>query len=278
MGVRPVSLYSSTRHDMLSLYQSCALCEHRCLVNRQAGERGTCKADASVRVFRHRIEYGEEPELLPCHLFYTSGCDLRCAFCIAEENAFDPSRGTLLTPSFLNDAIQWGIGQGARTLQWVGGEPTIHAPGILECMKSVDQLPPVVWKSDFYMTPETIALLEPWVSWFVADFKFGNNACAEQIASVPNYFEIVTRNLLLASQSSDLIIRHLLLPGHFECCVEPITSWLREHLPEARINLLSGYLPKWRAQRDETLNRMVTRSEFARAKNHLLSAGLALVH
>ena len=86
----------------------CQLCEHRCLANRSAGERGPCQALTEARVFRQRVEWGEESELIPSHLFYLSGCDLRCAFCIAEANAFDPLRGTVLTSDFLRQAIPKG--------------------------------------------------------------------------------------------------------------------------------------------------------------------------
>ena len=54
-------------------YRNCALCEHRCGVDRRAGERGPCKAGDIARVFRHRVEYGEELDLIPSHLFYLSG-------------------------------------------------------------------------------------------------------------------------------------------------------------------------------------------------------------
>lgn len=77
-----------------------------------AGERGSCKAGTAANVFRHRIEYGEELELVPSHLFYLSGCDLRCGFCIAGINAFDPSRGVPLTSEFFNRMVLWGSGQG----------------------------------------------------------------------------------------------------------------------------------------------------------------------
>jgi putative pyruvate formate lyase activating enzyme len=117
---------------------NCALCEHRCHADRLAGDRGPCKAGPTASVFRHRVEYGEEIQLVPSHLFYLSGCDLRCAFCIAEANAFNPNSGEPLTGEFLSRAIEWGQQQGAINLQWVGGEPTIHIPAILE---AIDVLP-----------------------------------------------------------------------------------------------------------------------------------------
>ncbi|MFO0014140.1 MAG: radical SAM protein [Planctomycetota bacterium] len=255
----------------------CMLCEHRCGVRRNAGERGRCRATDEVRVFRHRVEWGEEPSIVPSHLFYTSGCDLRCKFCIAEANAFDPRRGTLLTSEFLREAIAWGRGRGARNLQWVGGEPTIHLPAILRVMSEVSDLPPVVWKSDFYGTPEAFDLLYGVVDVFIADFKFGNDHCAERIASVPDYIRIVTRNLAAASRRNDLIVRHLLLPNHFDCCYVPIVEWLAAFLPEARFSLRDGYLPKWRARRDPELNSMVPKSQADRARQLARDRGLQLV-
>src|SRR5438128_1986988 len=126
-------------------YRQCALCEHRCGVNRTAGERGPCKASDTPRFFRHRIEYGEEPELVPSHLFYLSGCDLRCVFCIAEAFAFDPGRGEVLTSEIFCEAVEWGKNRGAKNIQWVGGEPTIHLPAILALMAECPGLPAVVW-------------------------------------------------------------------------------------------------------------------------------------
>ena len=95
------------------------------------GELGRCRAAAEARVFRHRVEVGEELELIPSHLFYLSGCDLRCKFCIAGAHAFNPQLGTELTADFFHRAVRWGRQQGAVNVQWVGGEPTIHLPAIL---------------------------------------------------------------------------------------------------------------------------------------------------
>lgn len=268
----PTQLTAAERH-----YQECLLCEHRCGARRHVGERGPCKAGTEARVFRHRVEYSEELELIPSHLFYLSGCDLRCAFCIAELNAFDPRRGRRLEPSFFNDAVAWGRERGARNVQWVGGEPTIHLPAILQVMDSCDELPPVVWKSDFHFTPEALRLMEGAVDVFVADFKFGNDACARRIAGVEHYLPILTRNLVLAASAGDLIIRHLLLPGHFECCVAPMVAWIREHLPQAKFSLRDGYLPRWQAHRHDELAKPVDRHHSERSRELVASAGLNLI-
>ena len=123
------------RHDEAALsYRHCLLCERLCEVDRIDGDQGDCGAGTEARVYRHRVEYGEEIELVPSHLFYLSGCNLRCAFCIAEHNAIDSRRGRPLTAPFFQDAIAWGRQQGATNVQWVGGEPTIHLAAILAAM------------------------------------------------------------------------------------------------------------------------------------------------
>ena len=80
-----------------------------------------------------------------------------------------------LTANFLAQRSKKGRREGARTLQWVGGEPTIHLPAILEAMAGCTDLPPVVWKSDFHGTPAAFALLDGVVDCYLADFKFGDD-------------------------------------------------------------------------------------------------------
>jgi putative pyruvate formate lyase activating enzyme len=258
-------------------YARCELCEHRCRVNRFSGERGECKAGVRPRLFRHRVEYGEERAIVPSHEFYLSGCDLRCVFCIAGINAFDPDRGEELTPEMFNDAVAWGRNQGARNIQWVGGEPTIHLPSILDLMAGCPDLPDVVWKSDSYCTPEALALLDGVADFYIADFKFGNDACARRLAGVENYTAIVKRNLLRATRQGRLIVRHLLMPGHFDCCYRPVLEWMRRELPDVEFSLRDGYLPSWRAERFVELQSPLRRGEGRVARELAEEFGLKVI-
>ena len=162
-------------------------------------------------------------------------------------------------------------------MQWVGGEPTIHLPAILEAMAGCEKLPPVVWKSDFHGTPEAFALLEGLVAVYVADFKFGNDDFARRICGISNYVETIGRNLQIAAGHGNLIVRHLLLPGHFDCCYRPVVEWMRHHLPEAKFSIRDGYLPKWRAGRDPELGRTLDARVGPRAREFAISQGLRVV-
>ncbi len=122
-------------------------------------------------------------------------------------------------------------------------------------MDGVEDLPPVVWKSDFHFTPEALDLLTGVVDVFVADFKFGNDACAHRLSGINHYLSIVTRNLLAARSRGRLIVRHLLLPGHDECCWKPIAAWLAEHLPDVEVSIRGGFMPRWRSTHFAELGR-----------------------
>jgi putative pyruvate formate lyase activating enzyme len=38
-------------------------------------------------------------------------------------------------------------------------------------------------------------------------------------------------------------VRHLVLPGHNECCLKPILHWLAEKMPQTKLSLRSDYVP-----------------------------------
>jgi putative pyruvate formate lyase activating enzyme len=125
-----------------------------------------------------------------------------------------------------------------------------------------------------YMTPEVIELLDGVVEMYLADFKFGNGPCARAVAGVDNYTEVVTRNLLLAAAQAPVIVRHLLMPGHLECCFRPVARWMAENLPDVPFTLMTGYVPAWRADTCGELGRMLTQTECDAAEQFIAELGL----
>ena len=258
-------------------YRHCLLCEHRCGVDRAGGERGFCGATSEARVYRCRVECGEEIELIPSQLLYLSGCNLRCLFCIGEVDAFDPQRGRLLTSQLLAEASGCRTRAGSTEFS-VGRRRTDHSPsrdpGGYGWLRP---LPPVVWKSNFYGTIEGLALLEGLVDVYVADLKFGNDTCARQIAGLDGYIQIVTRNLLLAAEGDSFDVRHLLLPGHLECCYLPVVDWMYRHLPGVPFRIMTGYLPRWQASRCRDLAAPLERDVWAHAVAVAREKGLNVI-
>ena len=47
----------------------------------------------------------------------------------------------------------------------------------------------------------------------------------------------------MTAQSGALLVRHLLMPGHLECCTRPALEWIRATVPTAAVNLMTAYHP-----------------------------------
>lgn len=58
---------------------------------------------------------------------------------------------------------------------------------------------------------------------------------------------MVRENLLWAQAQGDLplelIVRHVLLPGHIDCCWNPIARWISAQLPDVKVSLRASFWP-----------------------------------
>jgi putative pyruvate formate lyase activating enzyme len=250
------------------------LCERRCGVDRLAGERAPCGLDAETWCFKRHMSLAEEPELLPSYMVYLGACNFRCRFCVQGPACFEPKRGTAVDAAEAAADLEDAVASGARTINLLGGEPGLHPHTILEIAAAAERPLPLVLNSNMYMTPDVFDLLDGVVTLYLADFKFGNDACAARLADIDRYVEIVTRNLRLASERADVMVRHLLMPGHVDCCFRPVAAWVAEHLPAARFSLMTGYVPTSRTPGCPEIDRGLTADERASAEAYARSLGL----
>jgi putative pyruvate formate lyase activating enzyme len=126
-----------------------------------------------------------------------------------------------------------------------------------------------------YMAPEVIDLLDGVVELYLADFKFGRDSCARSIAGIDRYVETVQRNLVHASRHTPVIVRHLLMPGHFDCCFRPVVDWLAASLPAVRFSLMTSYVPAWRTVGEVgPLGACLSEDERRRGEAYVASSGL----
>lgn len=77
------------------------------------------------------------------------------------------------------------------------------------------------------------------------DLKYGNDSCALKYSIVKNYFEVASRNIKIAHDSGDIIIRHLVLPNHVECCTRNVLKWISENTRRALTNIMDQYRPEY---------------------------------
>jgi putative pyruvate formate lyase activating enzyme len=256
------------------LLASCHFCAHHCGVNRLAGEQGPCHAGAETRCFSAQVEVSDELELIPTFAVALGGCDLRCDFCITGASSWNAAAGVSFDARAVAAQARRALEVSARTVMVLGGEPTIHLPAALEFVAEMPATAELIWKTNAHGSGDARALLAGLFNTWVVDFKFGNDACAERLARIPDYVRVVRENLLWAREDSRLIVRHLLMPGHVECCWEPVAEWLAAELPGVKVNLRCGFWPAWHSRRHPELWRPPEAEECVRARR--IARGLSL--
>jgi len=266
-----------------SLLARCSLCFHRCATDRLSGPSGLCHAGDLARVFAAQTDVSDELELLPSFAISLSGCNLRCDFCITGAPSWNPRAGNPLDFHRLREQADRATARGAKHIMILGGEPTIHLPSLLELIATLPDSTPIVLKTNACFTEDARTLLAGLINVWLPDFKFGNAECALRLAAIPiatDYVQTVTHNLLwMAAQeaSSDLIVRHLVMPGHVNCCWQSIAQWLATRLPDVKVSLRSGYWPAWHAARHRELRVPLPQSELKRAQAIARDHDLTLV-
>ena len=243
---------------------SCHMCERRCGVNREQGELGYCGVGAVSRIASDFLHFGEEPELVPSHTLFFSGCTFRCAYCQNWDIAMDARAGSPADPEYLAASLREGIRQGSRNANFVGGNPDPNLHTILDTIIRLagdGEHLPMVWNSNMYTSAEAMSLLEGVMDVYLADFRYGNDECALKYSDVRDYFAVVSRNFSIAHRQGEIMLRQLLLPGHLDCCTARIMAWVAENLPGIYFNLMFQYRPEYRAAHYPEIDRRPSAEE-----------------
>ncbi|MCX8184554.1 MAG: radical SAM protein [Sulfolobales archaeon] len=253
------------------IVEKCHFCEWRCGVNRLGGSRGFCRLTSETYVSSYFLHVGEEPPLVPSGTIFYGSCNFRCVFCqnhdISQEYPFSGIRVTAEELASIQDYLRV---EGARNINHVGGEPTPNIYTILSSLKYVRNNVPQLWNSNMYLTEEAMKLLLDVIDIWLPDFKYGNNSCAARLSLVKNYFNVVARNLKMVCDSRDpIIIRHLVMPNHIDCCTTPVLEWIAIDCPTALVNIMEQYRPEYLVLRHSNkysdIARRLTREELYRA-------------
>lgn len=271
------ALAARRAHAARASLACCHLCAHHCGVDRRSAPAGRCHAGPFARVFSAQTEVSDELSLGPVFAIAFGGCDLRCDFCITGRESWDARAGEPLDTTTLAARATAALTTGVRTIMILGGEPTIHLPDALALVSHLPGSARLAWKTNAHASAEARALLDGVFDVWVADYKFGNDACATRLARAPAYTAAVRETLLWAARDHDLIVRHLLMPGHVECCWRPVATWLAENIPGVKISLREGFWPAWRARVHPELQLPATPPEIILARRIAADHGLNLV-
>lgn len=253
----------------------CRLCFLRCPVDRRAGERGACGLGAELRPYRDFVHLGEELELVPTHAIYLAGCSYRCVYCSDWAWVERPAETPEVETAALAASLQARRREGALSHSFVGGSPDVNLPGLLAAIAAADGCGPVVWNSNLSGTPEAHDLLEGVVDAWVADLKYGREVCSTAGSTVKGALAVAQRNLRRAAAEAYVVVRHLVLPDHVDCCTTPVLDWLAAELPQVRVNLMPQFEPTPEVA-GTAWDRRPTPDELTRAQDHAAALGLDL--
>ena len=134
-----------------------------------------------------------------------------------------------------------------RNINFVGGEPAISLAYLSDVavalFDELDEVPPLLLNTNGYLTTGSWKVAIDLFDIFVVDYKFGNDECAARIASIQEYTPVLKRGInFAATASKEVWIRHLLMPGHFDCCTRPVIDWLAESKLNVRVNLMPSFV------------------------------------
>lgn len=273
-----VSWLSLKRELAFRHLTQCDFCVHDCGVNRTIGAQGYCQLSGASPFSGAYLHWGEEPPLRPTWAVFLGGCTMHCVYCHNWRDTFKTAQQKVLTPErwlaqLRDNAMNY------RTLSFIGGTPEPHLHTILDCLCLLAESPelaaPVVFNNNATLSKVGLDLMEGAIDVYVPDYKHGNNTCAWALTKIAHYRETLQHNLQrYASQSVGVLVRHLPLPGHLECCTYPILQELAAHYPALTVNIMLEYQPMYKAEYMPGIDRVLSITEKETIQQWIHTLGL----
>ncbi|MCR4402526.1 MAG: radical SAM protein [Firmicutes bacterium] len=272
------------------MLRNCRLCPRLCGKDRLAGETGFCGAGALPRVALASLHHWEEPCVSGTNgsgAVFFSHCNLRCVFC-QNHTISHGGFGKDITVPELAEVFSRLARKGAHNINLV--TPSHFLPQVAWAVRMArDQglAIPVVYNTNAYELPESLALLEGIVDVYLPDLKYSGEAPASHYSAARDYFARATSAILemqrqvgSAMFSSEgimargLLVRHLVLPGLAEDS-KKVLDWIGANLPrDTYVSVMSQYVPAHLSPRHVELNRRLTPEEYDEVLDHFDEIGL----
>lgn len=260
------------------IMSECHFCERNCKKDRLNGELGYCKLGNTTNISSAHIHYGEEPPLVPSGTIFFCSCVFSCKFCQNYDISTNPKAGIdAQAEKLAHFANHLAREEKVRNINYVTPLPNTYF--IIESLKYQTQNITQLWNSNHYCSLDTMNLILDIMDFWLPDFKYGNDDCAKKLSNATNYWEIIARNHKIAydNDNGEMIIRHLVMPNHIDCCTKPILDWIAKNCPQALVNVMSQYHPTHKVPYDPLLsyiNRCPTQDEIQEAQKYADDLGL----
>ncbi len=289
----PPAAYERAAARLEKALRSCVLCPRRCRVNRLAGERGFCRAQAhSAAVNTSQLHFGEEPPISGTKgsgTVFFAGCTLACLFCQNWQISQGGSAGEETSPQDLAGIFLGLEMAGAHNINLV--TPTPHLVVILKALaiaRGYGLGIPVVYNTSGYESASVLRQMEGLIDIYLPDFKYIDDQVAGRLSQAPNYVANARAGLAeMHRQVGNLkleddgiayrgvMVRHLVLPGGLSGTPQVLAEIAEICGPGAWISLMSQYFPIYKALETPGLERRINRAEYQEATQALERLGLS---
>ena len=281
--IRPTSYVDLAEAIARKYLENCIFCERKCGVNRIQDEKGYCLLTKESYVSSAFLHFGEESVLVPSGTIFFQSCNFGCVFCQnydisqawkGRKNIEDIAQK--IDRERLAAIAERLVEKGAFNINYVGGDPIPNLHTIVGSLKYQTSNICQLWNSNFYLTNESLSLIIDFMDFWLPDFKYGNNKCAEKYSGIKNYFDVVSRNhkRIHDEGSAEIIIRHLVMPNHIECCSKPILDYVAKEIPKCVVNIMGQYRPQYKAHKYKEINRQPSTREMIDIKNYADELGI----
>lgn len=264
----------------------CNQCPRKCNAIRTADSNlgGFCKMPNMPVVARAALHYGEEPcisgEKGSGTVFF-SGCNLKCVYCQNYEISTE-CFGERITVTRLAEIFKELENSGANNINLVN--PSHYISSIKQALNIYRPNIPIVYNSSSFDSLDVIK--EDIFDIYLLDLKYISSEMSKKYSAAENYFEIASKVILQAYKNigesvfndnaimqKGLIVRHLLLPLATNEALMVI-DWFVNNTPNAYFSLMSQYTPFGRSCEFKEINRKITKREYDKVCDYLLSKNI----
>jgi len=256
------------------------------------GEVSICGMSADIQVAHMGLHFGEEPPISGTKgsgTIFLEGCNLRCVFCqnfqISQE--FKPGQGHVFPPEDLATEMLSLQKMGAHNINFVSPSHMIfQIADAIVLAKQKGLHIPVVYNSNGYDSPEALKKIRGLVDIYMPDVKYMDDATGWRFSKVREYAKVVPGVLKeMFDQVGELemdwdgialkglLVRHLVLPGFLDNS-KKCMDLVADISPDIFVSLLSQYSPQYKACNYPEINRTLTKREYDRIQDYVISLGM----
>jgi putative pyruvate formate lyase activating enzyme len=291
-----IELYNSGRlsrcaDELYEVLKSCAMCPHRCRVDRTNGQKGKCRSDVRPVVSSFNAHFGEEAPLVGRHgsgTIFFANCNLACIFC-QNYDISHLGRGEEVTCDELAEMMLQLQNRGCHNINFV--TPThMNYPIVKALLIAVPRglKIPLVYNSGGYDAADVLKICEGVYDIYMPDFKYMDPETAGRLSGAPDYPEQVMRAVTeMHRQVGDLVlergialrgllVRHLVLPNNI-AATDRVINFIANLSRNTYLNIMDQYRPEYRANECFDLGRRVTLQEYDGAVSYARRCGLARI-